>query len=262
VSADVKSLLEPVEEVARVAGGVALRHFKSEFRVESKQDGTPVTIADRSAEQAAREWITTRFPRDGILGEELGEHLPDAPRRWILDPIDGTKTFVRGVPLWGTLVALCDGSTVLAGAVFIPVLDEMLVAAVGEGCWWNGRRAHVSSVSQIAQATVLTSEEGFSKKSELRDAWRRLADRAAVSRTWADCYGYALVATGRAEVIVDPVMAPWDSAAVFPVITEAGGVFTDLTGKSTALGGSAVATNAALASQARELLGVPTGAAP
>lgn len=259
MSRDTKALLEPVEEVARLAGDVAKRHFKSDLRVESKKDGSPVTIADRAAEQAARDWITRRFPNDGILGEEFGEHLPGAPRRWILDPIDGTKTFVRGVPLWGTLVALCENTTVLAGAVFIPVLDEMVVAAIGQGCWWNGRRASVSPVAELSQATVLTSDEGFARTSEHRDAWRRLADRAAVSRTWADCYGYALVATGRAEVIADPVMAPWDSAAVLPVIEEAGGVFTDWSGVATALGGSAIGTNLALAKEARDLLGAGLG---
>lgn len=253
---DLSLLLEATQELARRTGGVALRHFRSALTVESKTDGSPVTIADRSAEEAAREWISRRFPDDGILGEEFGAHLPAAKRRWLIDPIDGTKTFVRGVPLWGTLVAVCEGDDVLAGAAFFPAVDEILGAARGLGCWWNGARSQVSNVSTIDTATVLTTDERFVRSVERRDAWRRLALAAAISRTWGDCYGYLLVATGRAEVMVDGVVAPWDAAALFPAITEAGGVFTDWAGKATAFGGSIVATNAAIAARARQLLGV------
>jgi histidinol phosphatase-like enzyme (inositol monophosphatase family) len=249
-------LLEAAQELARRTGGVALRHFRSALAVEAKTDGSPVTIADRNAEQAAREWITRRFPEDGILGEEFGAQSPAAKRRWLIDPIDGTKTFVRGVPLWGTLIAVCEGDVVLAGAAFFPAIDEMLAAAPGLGCWWNGTRARVTSTSVIEDATVLTTDERFSRSIARRDGWRRLADSAAVSRSWGDCYGYLLVATGRADVMVDGVVGPWDAAPLYPAITEAGGVFTDWTGAPTPFGGSMVATNAALASRARELLGV------
>jgi histidinol phosphatase-like enzyme (inositol monophosphatase family) len=251
-------LLDAVQELARRTGGIALRHFRSALTVEAKSDGSPVTIADRSAEQAAREWIMRRFPEDGILGEEYGGHLPAAKRRWILDPIDGTKTFVRGVPLWGTLVAICEGETVLAGAACFPAVDELIAAAPGLGCWWNGSRAHVSSVTEIANATVLTTDERFRQQPDRRDRWRALADAASVSRSWGDCYGYLLVATGRAEVMVDPVMSAWDAAALMPVIVEAGGAFTDFSGAATAFGGNVVATNLGVAARARELLGVPT----
>jgi histidinol phosphatase-like enzyme (inositol monophosphatase family) len=253
---DLSLLLEATQELARRAGHVALRHFRSKITVESKNDGSPVTVADRSAEQTAREWIAQRFPDDGVLGEEFGAHLPAARRRWIVDPIDGTKTFVRGVPLWGTLVAVCEGETVLAGAAYFPAVDEMLGAAVGLGCWWNGTRAHVSSTADIEAAAVLTTDERFSRTPERREGWMRLAAAAAVSRSWGDCYGYLLVATGRAEVMVDGVVRPWDTAPLFAAITEAGGVFTDFSGAPTAFGGSAVATNAAVGTRARELLGV------
>jgi len=249
-------LLEAAQELARRTGGVALRHFRSVLTVESKNDGSPVTIADRAAEQAAREWIARRFPDDGIVGEEFGSHLPGAKRRWFIDPIDGTKTFVRGVPLWGSLIAICESETVLAGAAFFPALDEMLAAASGLGCWWNGTRAHVSTTSEIADATVLTTDERFSRSTDLRVGWRRLADSAAICRSWGDCYGYLLVATGRADVMVDGVVGPWDSAPLYPAITEAGGLFTDWRGNDTAFGTSIVATNAALAKSARALLSV------
>jgi histidinol phosphatase-like enzyme (inositol monophosphatase family) len=253
-------LLEAAQELARRAGGVALRHFRSKVVIEAKSDGSPVTIADRSAEETAREWISRRFPEDGVLGEEFGAHLPAAKRRWIIDPIDGTKTFVRGVPLWGTLVAVCEGESVLAGAAFFPAVDEMLGAAPGLGCWWNGSRARVSAVSEMDAATVLTTDERFTRAVDRREGWRKLADVAAISRSWGDCYGYLLVATGRAEVMADAVVAPWDAAALLPAITEAGGVCTDWSGEPTAFGGSLIATNAALAARARELLGATGGA--
>jgi histidinol phosphatase-like enzyme (inositol monophosphatase family) len=254
------SLLAAVEEVARVAGSVAGRHFRSRIAVETKSDGSPVTVADRDAERAARDWIESRFPQDGILGEELGITRPDARRRWVLDPIDGTKTFVRGVPLYGTLVAVLEGDDVLAGAAFFPSLDEMVVAAPGEGCWWNGSRCSVSAIQHVTGATVLATDERFRTDRAKREGWRRLADAAAVSRSWGDCYGYLLVATGRAEVMVDGRMSLWDAAALLPLIEEAGGVFTDWTGARTVSGGSSIATNRAIAEEARAMLGVPVTA--
>jgi histidinol-phosphatase len=249
-------LMHAAAQVARVAGAVALRHYRSAgLRVEAKGDGSPVTVADREAETVARDWIEQRFPRDGILGEEFGLVRGDARRRWVLDPIDGTKTFVRGVPLWGTLVGVVEGERVLAGAAFFPAVDELLAAAPGQGCWWNGTQCRVSDTASLADATVLITDERFPDTPERRAPWRDLAARAGVSRTWGDCYGYLLVATGRAELMADDVMNPWDAAAVQPIIEEAGGVFTDWQGRPTAFGGSAIATNAALAGEIRAALG-------
>jgi histidinol-phosphatase len=248
------TLIGAVEEVARLAGDVALAHFRSSLAVETKADGSPVTIADRQAEQAARDWIERHFPVDGILGEELGLTRPAATRRWILDPIDGTKTFIRGVPLWGTLVALCEGERVLAGAAYFPAVGEMLAAAASAGCWWNGARCHVSSRATLSDATVLTTDERFPRDPAQRAGWLALANHAGVSRSWGDCYGYLLVSTGRAEVMVDGIMSPWDAAALMPIVEEAGGVFTDWTGARTAFGGSAVATNQGVATESRSLL--------
>ena len=251
---DSAALLEAAESLARLTGGVALRHYRSALRVERKADGSPVTAADRAAEEAAREWVRQWFPADGVLGEEFGEERAGARRRWIIDPIDGTKSFVRGVPLWGSLVALCEGDSVLAGAAFFPAIDELVVAAPGAGCWWNGAACRVSGVAELSAATALTTDERFSEKPEWRDGWERLTRRVDVSRSWGDCFGYLLVATGRAEIMCDPVLSPWDAAALQPIIAEAGGVFTDWTGQATAFGGSAVATNRALAEQTRALL--------
>jgi histidinol phosphatase-like enzyme (inositol monophosphatase family) len=246
--------LHAAEEVARRVGDTALGYFRSALTVEAKADGSPVTLADRAAEHAAREWIEARFPGDGILGEEFGLVREHAARRWILDPIDGTKTFVRGVPLWGTLVAVIEGETVLAGAAYFPAVGEMLAAAPGYGCWWNGARCAVSTIPSVDSATVLTTDERFPHDAAQREAWRRLAARALVSRSWGDCYGYLLVATGRAEVMVDGIMSIWDAAPLLPIIEEAGGVFTDWSGARTSFATSVVATNRALATTVRELL--------
>lgn len=247
-------LLEAVSEVATLAGRVALSYFGKSPTVETKADGSPVTIADRSAEDTAREWLERRFPQDGMLGEERGQLRADARRQWLVDPIDGTKAFVRGVPLWGTLVAVCEGERVLAGAAFFPALDETVAAAIGAGAWWNGTRCRVSDVATMSGALVLTTGLHFAHAPERKVGWGRLVERAAVARTWGDCYGYLLVATGRAEVMVDPTMAAWDAAPLLPVITEAGGVFTDWGGRETAFGGCAIATNRALAGEVRSLL--------
>lgn len=246
--------IRPVAELARLTGDIALAHYRSTLRIETKADGSPVTVADRAAERAARDWVERFFPADGVLGEEYGEDRAGAPRRWIIDPIDGTKSFVRGTPLWGSLVALCEGERVLAGAAYFPAIGELIAAAPGAGCWWNGARCAVSLVDRVDDATVLTTDERFRERPESLAGWRRLSEAASVSRTWGDCFGYLLVATGRAEVMVDPILSPWDAAALQPIITEAGGVFTDWSGRETAFGGSAVATNRALAASARSLL--------
>jgi histidinol-phosphatase len=246
--------IAPVAELAHLMGEVALRHYRSRLVVEIKGDGSPVTAADRAAEMAAREWVHRYFPEDGVLGEEFGEERPGARRRWIIDPIDGTKSFVRGTPLWGSLVALCEGETVLAGAACFPAVGEWVAAAPGAGCWWNGSRCVVSSVDTMRHATVLTTDDRFRGQSAKRAGWNRVADAAGVSRTWGDCFGYLLVATGRAEAMLDPVLSPWDAAAFQPIVAEAGGQFTDWAGRETAFDGSAVATNQALALSIRSLL--------
>jgi histidinol-phosphatase len=248
------SLLGAVAEVAEVAAGTAMRWFGQHVAVETKGDGSPVTIADRTAEEVARAWIAERFPRDGVQGEEFPPIRPEAKRQWIIDPIDGTKAFVRGVPLWGTLVAVCEGDEVLAGAACFPAVKELVHAAPGEGCWWNGSRAHVSSVASLSDATVLITDDQFLERPERHARWRALTQASGVVRTWGDCYGYLLLATGRAEVMVDDIVNPWDAAALYPVVREAGGVFTSWKGLHTAFGGDIIATNMALSGAVRDRL--------
>ena len=241
-------------ELARVTGDAALAHFRTDLSVETKADGSPVTVADRGAEALAREWIGRHFPADGILGEEHGVAQPGARRRWIVDPIDGTKAFVRGVPLWATLIAVADRESILAGAIYCPAAGEMVTAALGEGAWANGSRCAVSSVASLAEATILTSDDRFFDRPDRGARWAALEAAVPVARTWGDGFGYLMVATGRAEVMADCTMAAWDAAAPLIVVTEAGGAFTDWSGRSTAFGGGGIATNLALASAVRAAL--------
>jgi len=251
------TLLQATSEVARLTGQVALAHYRTRLAVETKRDGSPVTVADRAAEEAARAWIANHFSDDAILGEEFGANGDQSGRRWMIDPIDGTKTFVRGVPLWGTLIGVVQGDDVLAGAVYCPAVDEMVVAAIGEGCWWNGSRSSVSRESDLARATLLATDDRFTGRPERATRWSALAAEATVVRTWGDCYGYLLVATGRAELMVDSLMSPWDAAALVPVVREAGGEFSDWRGHVTPFGDGAVATNGIMAAALRDRLGIP-----
>jgi histidinol-phosphatase len=257
VSVSNETLLQAVTEVARIAGSVAMRHFGTGVAVETKKDGSPVTVADRAAEEVAREWIGRHFAKDDVLGEEYGLQSTGGTRRWFIDPIDGTKSFVHGVPLWGTLIAVAEGPEVLAGAINCAAVNEIVSAALGFGCWHNGTRCRVSDVASVDQATILSTGMRFVSDPERLRRWQALVDRAAIARTWGDCYGYLLVATGRAELMVDDRMSPWDAAALMPVIREAGGVFTDWRGRLTLDGADSLATNAVLSTTFRDALGVP-----
>lgn len=251
------TLLEFAVETAWQAGRVTMRYFQTGTEVFSKDDLSPVTAADRESELLMRERLTKQFPEDGILGEEFGEQNPGAGRRWILDPIDGTKSFIHGVPLYGVLLALEEEGEAVLGVLHFPALAETVWAARGAGCWFNGKRARVSETARLEEALVCSTDVEYLEEQGRRAAWDRVRKRAKLTRTWGDCYGYALVATGRAEAMLDPDLAPWDSAALKPVIEEAGGVFTDWNGAATHLGLGGVATNALVAGELRAALEVP-----
>lgn len=246
-------MLEVATEAARAGGERTLAYFGGQVSVESKSDGTPVTAADREAEAVMRRIIGDAYPGHGILGEEEGEKAGEAPVLWIIDPLDGTRTFVRGVPLFGTLVGVEVRGEPAVGVIYLPALDEMIAAARGEGCTWNGRPCRVSAVDRLDQALLVVTDERMARARG--DAYERLAARTELQRTWADCYGYALVATGRAEVALDPLMNVWDCAALLPIVEEAGGRFTDWRGRRTIRAGEAVATNGALHDEVLALLG-------
>ncbi|HEX7096802.1 MAG TPA: inositol monophosphatase family protein [Acidimicrobiales bacterium] len=249
------ALLEDVVDIVRRAGELTLQWFgRPDLRVDVKGDGSPVTEADRATERFLREELSARFPDDAIVGEEEPDRRGTSARTWTLDPIDGTKAFTRGVPLYANLLALDDEHGPAIGIINIPALREVVAAGRGIGCFHNGSRCAVSSTSRLADAYGSTS--GL-------DAWppdmlQRVLATPLKLRTWGDGYGYVLVATGRIDAMIDPVVAPYDVAPMRVVIPEAGGRFSDLHGVDRADGGSGLATNGRLHD---ELLAVLQGRA-
>ena len=199
--------------------------------VETKGDASPVTAADRGAEELMRGLIAQRFPSHGIIGEEFGPERADAEFVWVLDPIDGTKSFITGVPLWGTLIALLHRGQPVLGVIHQPVLSQLMIGDPTTTTL-NGRAVRCRATARLADATVLTSDTLNLAKYQNGPACDRLLARAKLVRTWGDCYGYLLVASGWADVCLDPIMNPWDIAALVPVIRGAGGVITDWRGGS------------------------------
>ena len=240
-----RDLLEIAVDAAWLAGRSTLAHFQTGVAVDIKADDSPVTVADRGAERLLRELIGSRFPDHDILGEEFGAGDRNSEFRWVLDPIDGTKSFIRGVPLYGVLVALEVSGTPRLGVAHFPALNETVAAAEGCGCWWNGRRARVSAVATLGEAAVGYSDTRM-LQDRLGERWPALQHATAVQRGWGDCYGHCLVATGRLDVMLDPVMSPWDCSALLPILREAGGTCTDWTGRSRVDGGDAFSTNGRL----------------
>ncbi|HYO88804.1 MAG TPA: inositol monophosphatase family protein [Candidatus Limnocylindrales bacterium] len=231
-------------DAAWQAGRGTLGLFQTGLAVERKADDSPVTDADKGAERLLRGLIERFYPGDGIIGEEYGTAVGRSGRTWIIDPIDGTKSFIHGVPLYGCLLALAEGNHALAGVAYFPALDEMVYAAHGLGCFWNGRRVHVSDVAEMREATLLMSEvAGYGVNQPALDA---LVRATRIQRTWGDSYGYALVATGRAEIMVDPAMHIWDNGPFDVILPEAGGTFTDWAGTAGLSAPSTVATNGVL----------------
>lgn len=223
-------LLESATDLAKRAGEITLEYFNKSLTVETKKDNSPVTIADRKAEEFLRAEIERRYPDDAILGEEFGEKAGTSGRRWIVDPIDGTKNFIRGVPLYGTLVAIEQGGDSIVGIVHVPPLRETTAAMKGHGCFFNGTRCKVSSTTALAEASVMTTSlENFTKYWNGATLLELIA-ATGMQRTWGDCYGYTLVATGRADIMVDPIVSSWDIAAMLPIIEESGGRITDDSG--------------------------------
>jgi myo-inositol-1(or 4)-monophosphatase len=254
--AALRELLDFAVEIAHQAGRSTLSYFQASFDVETKTDSTPVTAADRGAERLLRSRIERRFPDHAILGEEYGATGPaGASCRWILDPVDGTRSFVHGVPLYATLIGVEVDGDPAVGVAYFPALDEMVDAARGLGAHWNGRPCRVSSTSRLAAATFCyTSVEGFLRQGR-QGALDRLVGATAVQRGWGDAYAHALVATGRIDLAVEPVMNIWDNAPLLPILDEAGGRFTDWSGAPRIDGGDAVSTNGALHDAVLALLG-------
>jgi histidinol-phosphatase len=240
------ALVEQAVEWARQAGALSLRWFgAADLRVDHKSDGTPVTEADRAVERFLREEIGQAHPGDGIIGEEEPAQPSSSGRQWIIDPIDGTKAFSRGIPLYANLLALDDKHGSAVGVVNVPALGEMVWAGRGRGCYHNGSPARVSDQATLSGAYLSTS--GY-------EAWDEatllhVKGAGVALRTWGDGYGYLLVATGQIDAMVDPSAERYDLAPMPVILSEAGGRFTDFSGRPTASGGSSVATNGRLHQQ-------------
>jgi histidinol-phosphatase len=238
-------LLDFSVELARAAGELVQSRFRGPLSPERKPDGTWVTAADRAAETFMRERILARYRNDEVLGEEFGASAGMADRRWIIDPIDGTFSFVHGVPLFGVLIGIEVEGVASVGVAHFPALGETLAAARGLGCRLNGELVRASQTKRLADALVVTNDPFAAEK---------LVRSAGSLRGWGDCYGYLLVASGRADIALDPVMQVWDCAALAPIIEETGGTFTDWKGTRTIRGGNGIATNGPLFNEAIELL--------
>lgn len=246
VSSELSKYMDFAVEAAWKAGRLTLAHFQTGVRTEYKEDETEVTIADKEAESLLRREIGAKYPTHDVIGEEYEDKKSGASQRWILDPIDGTQAFARGVPLYATLVALEIDGEVKTGAAYFPALDEMVYAAEGMGCFWNGRRSRVSEISSLDRAIACFTQTANFERGNRSEEWEKIQKTVLACRGWSDAYGHALVATGRAEIMLDPLMNPWDSAPFLPILREAGGCFGDWSGNETIYAGEAISSNSAL----------------
>lgn len=250
-----ETYLEFALEAVWEAGRITLGYFQTGLDVEQKADNTPLTVADQLAEQKLRQMIGQYWPDHGIIGEEYGRNQTGSRYTWTLDPIDGTKSFVCGVPTYANLIALLENDQPVLGVIHLPAINEMVYAARGLGCFWNGRRCHVSHVNRLAEAVLLTS--GLNYFGAKQAAWERMVSQTYIQRTWGDAYGYALVATGRADIVVDPAMYLWDAAPLPVIMEEAGGTLTDWSGNSTIYNNETIGTNRLLLDPLLALIKAP-----
>ncbi|HMQ53647.1 MAG TPA: inositol monophosphatase family protein [Anaerolineae bacterium] len=243
-------------ETAWQAGQLTLGYFQTGLRPDFKSDDSPVTAADREAERLIRSRIEARYPDHAIVGEEFGESSGSS-HRWIIDPIDGTRSFVRGIPMYGVLIGLEIDGVCEVGVARFPALGETIAAATGLGCWWNGRRARVSEAQQVRDGMLLHYDAANFARYCKQAAWERVTQAGGFRAGWCDAYGYLLVATGRAELMLDPALYPWDGAPFIPILAEAGGYFGDWQGNPTIYGREGLATTQALLPEVLELLNGP-----
>lgn len=258
---DLSQYLDFARSIAYEAGQITLEYYLKNLSPETKLDGSPVTIADRRSEETIRRAIEKKFPDHGLLGEEYGESASAGREcRWIIDPIDGTQSFIHGVPLYAVLIGLEIAGRVEVGVAYFPALNEMVSAASGLGCWWNGgtsgsnRRCQVSGVTDLSRSVVSCTDIMNFKKYGGYDAYERLAQRAWHRPGWGDAYGYLLAATGRIEVMLDPIMAIWDCGPFPPIFREAGGYFGDWQGNETIYSGRGLGTSQVLLPEVLEIL--------
>ena len=243
-------------DLADLADAISMRYFRSDdMTVKRKEDGTPVTIADEEIEKLLRKEIAATYPTHGVFGEEEGDADPDATTRWILDPIDGTKNFSWGIPMWGTLIALEIDGEIVCGVASAPGVGERYAAARGGGATRNGEPIHVSEIDDLAGARVgFTSISGF-RRGIRNDGFEALIAQSKHNRGIGDFYGHMLVASGSLDVMVEPELNPWDIAPLIVIVEEAGGRLTTFDGQATIYGGGVITTNGRLHEAVRGLFG-------
>ncbi|MGN8224127.1 histidinol-phosphatase [Gracilimonas sp. BCB1] len=239
----IQDLLQAATEIAKIGGHHTLKYFKKNVEVISKDDDSPVTIADRETEQIMREEILKRFPDHGIIGEEYGKTNEDSNVKWVLDPIDGTKSFIHGIPFYTTLIGVLVDDEPQVGIIYAPALEELCAAAKGEGATLNGAPCRVRKTDKLEDATLLVTEIFKFKEMGQQEIFEELMAKTKLHRTWGDAYGHMMVATGRADLMYDPELNIWDAAALLPVMQEAGGVFSDIEGNETIFSGNGFSTN-------------------
>ena len=222
--ADIKELLDAAVEIARIGGANTLKYFQKDFEVISKADDSPVTIADKTTEQIIREEILKRYPDHGIIGEEYGRTNEDSSIQWVLDPIDGTKSFIHGVPFYTTLIGIMIDNEPQVGVIYAPALDEMCAAGIGLGATFNGKPCKVKETSELKDSTLLVTEIKRFQDCGMQPQFQELLEKTKIHRTWGDAYGHMMVAIGRAEIMFDPILNIWDAAALLPVVKEVSSV--------------------------------------
>ncbi len=233
-------------ELAEAGGEVIRNYFRSGVAVDSKSDESPVTIADREAEKAIRLLINKRFADHGILGEELGEENPDAEYQWILDPIDGTVSFIHGTFSFGTLIALTRNSDPILGLYHHPILNETLVGDCDTTLYYHRNKkeeVRLRPCHKLEEASLLTTDLAHIKRHQNQEKFLQLSEQVKYLRMWGDCYGYYLLATGYADIMVDPILKTWDVMALVPIIQGAHGMITDYQGGPADKGSSAIAAH-------------------
>lgn len=235
--------LELALRMAEEAGRAILPYFQTTLQVETKADNSPVTLADRKAEELLRGLMRKHTPDYGIIGEEFGGEPTGKGREWVIDPIDGTKAFIHGVPLFGTLLALLEEGRPVVGVCAVPALGHVLAASLGGGCSLDGKPCKVSEAATVEESLLLDGSSTTMERLGHGPAWSALRKRARLHRGWGDCYGHLLVAAGRAEAMVDPIVSIWDVAPFAVILPEAGGRFTSLSGKDSILEKSGVSSN-------------------
>ena len=249
---ELEELTGIARRAAAAAGEIVMPLYEQHLTVELKADGTPVTEADRRAEEAMRELFARETPGFGVLGEEQGESAGDGRHRWVIDPIDGTKSFIHHVPLFGTLVALERDGEPVVGVVACHAVGETAWASRGWGAFLNGEPARVSETASLGEATVLTTSSSTLRR-RTPNGFARLSEEAGLLRSWGDCYGYLAVIAGRAEAMIDPRVNPWDIAPFVVLMEEAGGRLTTWAGRDGA-GDDAVGTNGRIHAPLLEIL--------